>query len=79
LQKITEELDTVVLTLNAVMSSGDSSKKNVLNAVDQGQGDSKIWEHEIGTYQMVSQKLVFYQPVMPNVKKCDKITGKGKT
>jgi hypothetical protein len=35
LLKITEELDTVVPTLNAVMSSGDTVlKKNMLNAID---------------------------------------------
>lgn len=57
LQKITEELDTVVSTLNAVLSSGDSPQNNMFNAIDQGQGDSKIWEHEIGTYQMVSANI----------------------
>jgi len=29
----------------------------MLNAIDRGQGDSKILEHEIGTYQMVSAKI----------------------
>jgi hypothetical protein len=29
----------------------------MLSAVDWGQGDSKIWEREIGTYQMVSAKI----------------------
>jgi hypothetical protein len=29
----------------------------MLNAIDQGQEDSKIWEHKIGTYHMVSAKI----------------------
>jgi hypothetical protein len=29
----------------------------MLNAVDQGQGDSKTGENEIGAYQMVSAKI----------------------
>jgi len=56
-----------------------SSKKNMLNAIDQGQGDNKNGNMKLVHIKWFQQKLVFHQPVMPNVRECDKISGKGKT
>jgi hypothetical protein len=50
----------------------------MLNAIDQGQGDSKYGNMKLVHIKWFQQKLVFHQPVMPNVQECDKITGKGK-
>jgi len=42
-------------------------------------GTAKYGNMKLVHIEWFQQKLVFHQPVMPNVQECDKISGKSKT